>query len=607
MTTAGMCLVSINGNPLPVDLVPLLLSAVVDDSQRLPDLFSLRFRDPGHVVLAKSGATIGAPITVSVQTDGQPAPTPLIEGEITALEAEFDSGGTFTVVRGYDQAHRLFRGRRTASYVQVTASDVATQVARRAGLAVGTVTATTTVYDHLGQAGETDWDFLARLARDSEREILVRDGKFSFAAPTAAAGAPAAGGSEQRNPLVLQLGKDLLRFRSVLSSAQQAGSVEVRGWDVATKKALTATAPARTTSAQLPTVTPADLANKFGNPVHVSSDVPYRTQAEVDGAARSLADQLAGTFAELEGVARGNPDLRAGTAVTVDGLGEPFDGKYTVTTSRHRFDPTTGYTTQFSVSGRQDRSLLGLASGGTGGRAAAAQAGVVVAQVSDANDPQHAGRVKLTFPWLSDDYVSDWARTVQLGAGKDRGWTVLPEVGDEVLVAFEQGDFSRPTVLGGLFNGVDTMATGQGDLVDGGTGAVRRRSMVSRRGHRIDLLDADGQQEGVRLATKDDKLVINLDQVGTTITVHADGKVQIEGSQGVTIDASSAAMELKGGSIALKATNGVTVDGGGGAVSVKSGAALSLTGTTAKLEGSGTTEVKGGAMVSVSAALVKIN
>ena len=509
------------------------------------------------------------------------------------------------MIRGYDQAHRLFRGRRTASYVQVTASDIATQVARRAGLSVGTVASTTTVYDHLGQAGETDWDFLARLARESDREVLVRDGKFSFTAPTAATNAPAAGGVQQRNPLVLQLGKDLLRLRSVLTSAQQAGKVEVRGWDVATKKALTATAPAETTSAELPTVTPADLAKKFGDPVHVATDVPYRTQAEVDEAAKALADQLAGTFAELEGVARGNPDLRAGTAVTVDGLGEPFDGKYTVTTSRHRFDPTTGYTTQFSVSGRQDRSLLGLASGGS--RGPAAQAGVVVAQVSDVDDPQHGGRVRLTFPWLSDDYVSDWARTVQPGAGKDRGWTVLPEVGDEVLVAFEQGDFSRPTVLGGLFNGVDTMATGQGDLVDGGTGAVRRRSMVSRRGHRIDLLDADGQKEGIRLATKDDKLLINLDHVGTTITVHADGKVSIEGSQGVTIDASSAAMELKGGSISLKATNGVTVDGGGGAVSVASGAALSLKGTTAKLEGSGTTEVKGGALVSVSAALVKIN
>jgi phage baseplate assembly protein gpV len=425
----------------------------------------------------------------------------------------------------------------------------------------------------------------------------VRDGKFSFTEPTTASTAPTPGARSHADPLVLALGVDLLRFRSVLTSAQQAGQVEVRGWDVATKKALTATAPAKTTSADLPSVTPEGLAKLFGDPVHVSADIPYRTQAEVDGAAKALADELASTFAEFEGVARGNPQLRAGTAVSIDGLGEPFDGKYTVTTSRHRFDPTGGYTTTFSVTGRHDRSLLGLASGGS--RPGRAPAGVVVGQVSDANDPEKAGRVKVTFPWLSDDYVSDWARTLQPGAGKDRGWTVVPEVGDEVLVAFEQGDFGRPTVLGGLYNGVDTQAAGPGDLVDGGSGAVNRRSMVSRRGHRIDLLDQAGQKEGIRLATSEDKLLINLDQVGTTITVHADGKVLVEGSQGVRIDAGSSDLQLKGGKITLQATNGVTVDAGGGAVS--------LTGVTAKLEGSASTEVKGGATCSVSAAMVKIN
>ena len=144
--------------------------------------------------------------------------------------------------------------------------------------------------------------------------------------------------------------------------------------------------------------------------------------------------------------------------------------------------------------------------------------------MSDAADPEKAGRVKLTFPWLSDDYVSDWARTVQSGAGKDRGWQVLPEVGDEVLVAFEQGNFGRPTVVGGLFNGVDTMPRGPMDLVDGGTGRINRRSMVSRLGHRIDLVDASGK-EGVRVATTDEKLKLIMDHSGTTITLHADGKV----------------------------------------------------------------------------------
>jgi phage baseplate assembly protein gpV len=461
------------------------------------------------------------------------------------------------------------------------------------------------VFPHVSQAGQTDWELLEQLARDNGYEVAVRDGLFSFTAPTTASGAPAAGGADAVIPLVLELGKDLLRFRSVLTSAQQAAKIEVRGWDIPTKQRLTSTAPAKTRSAVLPTISPADMAKAFGDPTHVSTDVPYRTQAEVDEAAKALADELGSTFAEFEGVARGNPAIRAGAAITINGLGEPFDGKYTVTTSRHRFDPTTGYTTSLSVSGRHDRSLLGLASGG--GRVGHAPTGVVIGLVSDVADPEKAGRVRLTFPWLSDDYVSDWARTVQPGAGKDRGNTVLPEVGDEVLVAFEQSDFARPNVLGGLYNGVDTIASGPSDLIDSGSGAVNRRSMVSRRGHRIDLLDVDGKTEGVRLASTGDKLLINLDSVGTTITVHADGKVLVEGSQGITIDASSANIDLKGGQISLKATNGVTVDGGGGPVSVKAGAALSLSGISAKLEGSATTEVKGGAMCSVSAAIVKIN
>ena len=125
--------------------------------------------------------------------------------------------------------------------------------------------------------------------------------------------------------------------------------------------------------------------------------------------------------------------------------------------------------------------------------------------------------MKLTFPWLSDDYVSDWARTVHAGAGKDRGFFVLPEVGDEVLVAFEQGDIRRPYVVGGLFNGVDTPKPGPIDDVDGGSGAINRRSLVSRRGHRIDLLDQDGRKEGIALATGDGKHTFTLDATGSAV------------------------------------------------------------------------------------------
>jgi phage protein D len=598
--------VTVDGTPLPDDLEHLLVAATVDDSLNLPDLVILRFRDPDRMVLTKTGVKIGSKLVVSASSSGSSSPVPLITAEVTALEAEFDATGTFTVIRGFDPAHRLFRGRRTETYTQVTASDVAKKVAQRAGLTLGTIDSTSTVFDHVSQGGISDWDFLAGLAREIGHEVAVKDGKFEFRAPRPAEEAPATGapGSE---PLLLRQGSDLVRFRAVVTSAEQVKEVQVRGWDVAQKKALVGTAPAKTRSAELggQGAAPTDFAKAFGDPVYVATDVPYRKQAEVDAAAKALAEQIAGAFAEFEGISRGNPKIQAGTAIAVDNLGAPFDGKYVVTTSRHTYDQTSGYSTHFAVTGRQDRSLLGLAAGGP--PAARPLDGVVVAQVSDARDPQHQGRVKLSFPWLSDDYVSDWARTVQLGAGKDRGYFVLPEVGDEVLAAFEQGDIRRPYVLGGLFNGTDTPRSGPIDDVDSGSGAINRRSMVSRRGHRIDLLDQDGRKEGVSITTRDDALRLVLDATGSTVTLHSDGTVTVEAKNGVTVDAGTGSLQMKGSDISLKATNGVTVDGGGGAVKVSAGSELTLSGVTAKLAGSGQTEVSGGATTTITGGLVRIN
>jgi uncharacterized protein involved in type VI secretion and phage assembly len=260
--------------------------------------------------------------------------------------------------------------------------------------------------------------------------------------------------------------------------------------------------------------------------------------------------------------------------------------------TRHTYDQASGYTTHLVVSGRQDRSLLGLAAGGAGGTRG--MTGVVVAVVSDVNDPEQLGRVKLTFPWLSDDYVSDWARTVHPGAGKDRGWLVLPEVGDEVLAVFEQGDVRRPYVLGGLYNGRDKPKPGPVDAVDGGSGAISRRSMVSRAGHRIDLLDKDGGPEGVSITSKDDKLKFVLDSTGTAVTLHSDGTVLVEAKQGVTIDAANSSLKMTAGDISMTAKTGVKIDGGSGQVDVKTGGQLSLSGSMTKVAGSGQTEITGG-------------
>jgi uncharacterized protein involved in type VI secretion and phage assembly len=360
--------------------------------------------------------------------------------------------------------------------------------------------------------------------------------------------------------LQLVYGSNLLRFHATVTAAEQVNEVEVRGWDVTQKKAVMGIAPAETTSAELP-VKPVELAKKFGGAKYVGVDVPYGTQVEVDRAVKAVAEELSSAFAELEGVARGNPKLRAGTAVSLSLVGAPFEGKYRLTATRHVYDPHTGYTTTFVASGRQERSLLGLASGNGGGTQQTRPPvyGVVSAQVTDVNDPDDLGRVKLKFPWLSDTYVSDWARTVHAGAGPKRGAVILPEVNDEVLVAFEQGDVRRPYVIGGLYNGVDRPELGP-SLIDGSRGAVKRRGFVSKTGGALIFFDDDAD-EGVALMTGDRGFRIALDKTKTTIHVSSSGKVEIEGSQDVTIKSgmnltveAGAQLVLKGQTVAVKGT-----------------------------------------------------
>ena len=139
--------ITIDGSPLPGDIEQLLVEAYVDDNRNLPDLFVLRFRDANRLVLSKAAVKIGSRVKIAVTSTDTQTPEPLISGEVTALEADFDTTGTFTLVRGYDLSHRLFRGRHAETYTQVTASDVAVKVARRAGLSIGTIDSTSTVFD----------------------------------------------------------------------------------------------------------------------------------------------------------------------------------------------------------------------------------------------------------------------------------------------------------------------------------------------------------------------------------------------------------------------------------------------------------------------------
>ncbi|XVV15539.1 phage baseplate assembly protein V [Actinoplanes sp. CA-131856] len=161
------------------------------------------------------------------------------------------------------------------------------------------------------------------------------------------------------------------------------------------------------------------------------------------------------------------------------------------------------------------------------------------------NTGDDEGRIKVRFPWLDDRSVTDWCRISQLYAGDGYGSLFVPEIGDEVVVAFVHGDMRFPIILGGLYNGQDKPPVAP---VDGRDQKIIR----TRAGHRI-LFDDKQDQAAVRIVSAAGH-TMEMDDSGTavritaatggTVTVTADGSITLKAAT-VTVDAT--AIELGAG------------------------------------------------------------
>jgi uncharacterized protein involved in type VI secretion and phage assembly len=562
-------IISVDGRSLDTAVQACVRQVTVDSDEGGPDSCRVVFDDPGRDLLRRSGIDLHASIEVSAGRTGEQVGETVFDGLVYHLGFEYDDRGAFTTLVAYDHSFGLYNGVHTKTYQNVADSDLATQLAQAAGLRVGTVTVTSVVHEHVAQVNETHWQFLTRRAREIDYTIRVVGGALDFIRSAEADGAPEPGDYAGTARLALVPGGNLEQLSARVSAAQQVSEVEVRGWDPEHKRALVATAPARTRTARLRDE-PDATAQRFGTSRHVTVDLPLTDQAECDAVAAAQAERLASTFVHAEGVARGDPRIVAGAAVSLGQTGGRFDGKLTVSRARHVWD-RRGYRTSFTVSGRHDRSLLGLVTGEerrTGGQPVV---GLVVGIVTNVADPDRRGRVKLRLPWLSDEFESGWVRVLQLGAGHDRGVLWLPEVDDEVLVGFERGDTRRPYVLGGLYNGIDPPPV---EAVDSGAGVVKVRTLRTRKGHELVFTDTDGA-ETIAVNAAGKKVTLVLDAANSKLVVESEGDIEIHAKGNATVNADKDFTLHGDGKGTLSAARGLTLDGGSGDVVVS--------GTTIKL------------------------
>ncbi len=187
--------------------------------------------------------------------------------------------------------------------------------------------------------------------------------------------------------------------------------------------------------------------------------------------------------------------------------------------------------------------------------------GIAVATVTDNNDPDKLCRVKVSYPWHDQPTESYWARLVTPMAGPSRGLVMIPEVGDEVVVAFDREDLRFPYVLGARWNGKDKPPVANDD------GNNDKRKLVSRKKHY--LLFDDGARGTVELAHEKGRKV-TFDDDGVVLTDEKGNSVKIDSnSSAITIEAKGQ-LKIKAAQITIEAT---------GTLDLKANATLSVRGS----------------------------
>jgi uncharacterized protein involved in type VI secretion and phage assembly len=570
--------IKLDGALAPDEMQTALQEIHIDSSLHLPDVATVVFEDNNAKWADHASLMPGKALVIESQVEG--TTNQIFDGEIVELEPAFEGQGQKLTVRAFDRLHRLTRGRYVRTFVQMTDSDIMQKIIQEVGLQAE-VESTSQVHDHVFQPNQSNLEFLQTRA-SALGLYLYAEGKTIHC-------------SKPKNeaPITLKLHEQLSEFRPRLTTSAQVSEVKVLGWDI--KKKETVVGKATKGDAAPKTGAPASGGSAANDAHHMEAkylvnEPVVRTQKAAEELAKAVLNRFEGRYIEADGSASGDPHLLAGSIVKIEGVGTRFSGEYFVTSATHTFTTSGGYNTSFNVSGHNPTNLVSLLSSDRDFRASST---VAVALVTDNNDPENLGRVKLKYPWLSDEDSSHWARVMSVGGGKDRGIMYLPEVGDEVLVAFEHGDTDQPYVLGGLWNGKDGASLPASQAVK--SGKTDQRIIKSRTGHVIILNDSD-DKPGIKVLDKTGKNLIEIDSTSNALkiemdgdtTITAKGKIKIESKQGIEM---TAATDIK-----IKGSSGVD---GGPTVDVK-GMNLSLKGDmNAKLEG--------GAMAEIKGAIVKIN
>lgn len=585
---------------------------VVDASMRVPDMCTITLHADDPSLAKIDRFKIGDPLEVSIGHDGSGGT--LFKGEITGLEPHFERGGKASLlIQAYDKSYRLHRGKKSRTFLQQSdAAIIRTMVGEASGLTVGTITLPVTVtHTFMMQYNQTNMEWLLMRAEQLGCQVFIADGKLNFVKAETKTGTAVA----------LTWGTDLLSFRPRISAVHQPKEVAVYGWDQLQKKEIVSKVTPISALKSVPSNQPGGTFAKSAFKDDASVNIVTMPVQDVNAAkaiATGYISDLDGEFTQAEGVCFGNANVKVGGPVNIkirEAALTQYSGEYVVSAVRHIYRRTGRWETHFSINGRRPNSLSSVLEGGRdrdfyGNRFN----GVVPAIVTNFRDPDNLGRIKVKYPWLmgvnNEPIESDWVRIAAPAAGKNRGFYYIPEVNDEVLIAFEHGDPNRPYMIGTLWNKSDPPPKPTNQVNDGTN--ITQRIIKSRSGHVIILDDTSGQEQ-ILIRDKSEKNEIVIDTKTNSISIKAQQDINIDAGGNINIKAkgminAESTMDTKikaGANYSMQAT--AKADMKGAVMNIEAQGPLTAKGAVAEVSASAMMTVKGGAMVVVQGAIIKLN
>jgi uncharacterized protein involved in type VI secretion and phage assembly len=410
--------IALDGLDLDAKVLRCAVSAFVRQVLDAPSLAELCFAE----LPADSIKTFryGASLVLRVDSDQA-----LFKGEITTIEHQRDGAdGHVLRIRAYDALHRLRKKQRARAVANVAVGALVAEAASDLGLD-STAAETGPTRRLAVQYEQSDLDFLADLAGDSGLHLYLDDGTLKL---LTLAG--------EGDAIELKVGRELATARAVSTLEHFRRHVKAEGWNVLRTTVLDQTVVlARQDAEDMRSIDSTSLPTDLG--VRTLYNRLAAATDEIAGYAQADLDQAASGEAIVEASADGDPKLRPGRAIRILGLADEVDGQFTVTEALHRFTEESGYVTEFSTAPPR-RPRLSRPPIFTYGK------------IFDTTDPDKLSRARARLP-LMGDLETDWMPVVVASAGKDKGFAVMPEDGDNVLILFPDGNPAYGIVLGGLY------------------------------------------------------------------------------------------------------------------------------------------------------------